>query len=136
MTAEAEKLERTVVKTYVPRYQKERWREAADSMEMSLSEFVRTMVQAGRRGFDLGPEEGDRREPGPPPSSPGGDGLETRLLDVLSADRFRTWDELVEALAENFEDELESTLQELTGEGRIVHSPRRGGYALAEGPDE
>src|SRR6056297_3280818 len=48
--------DRRSVKTYVPAEQKDRWREHADELGMSQSEFVRTMVQAGRRGFSP-PEE-------------------------------------------------------------------------------
>lgn len=43
--------DRVAVRTYVPAYQKERWREHAEELNMSQSEFVRSMVQAGRRGF-------------------------------------------------------------------------------------
>jgi hypothetical protein len=45
-------VERTSVKTYVPSYQKKEWKTHADELGMSQSEFVRTMVQAGRRGFE------------------------------------------------------------------------------------
>ncbi|MFT4957036.1 MAG: hypothetical protein ACI9EZ_000344, partial [Halobacteriales archaeon] len=52
MTDEDVDTERSVVKTYVPAYQKALWQRQAETLEMSQSEFVRTMVQAGRRGFD------------------------------------------------------------------------------------
>ena len=48
---------RTSVKTFVPAYQKDEWKRHADELDMSQSEFVRTMVQAGRRDFDLEPVE-------------------------------------------------------------------------------
>ena len=54
---------RTSVRTYLPEYQKAKWEEHAEELGMSRSEFVRTMVQAGRRGF---------LEGGSPPSDPGG----------------------------------------------------------------
>ncbi len=44
--------ERAVVRTYVPAYQKAHWQDHADELDMSQSEFVRTMVQAGRSGFE------------------------------------------------------------------------------------
>ena len=50
MAADGE--ERTSVRTYVPEYQKEAWAAHADELDMSQSEFVRTMVQAGRSGFE------------------------------------------------------------------------------------
>jgi len=43
--------DRRSVKTYVPEDQKAIWQDHADDLGMSQSEFVRTMVQAGRRGF-------------------------------------------------------------------------------------
>lgn len=136
MTDESVDTERTVVKTYVPRYQKEQWREEADGLDMSQSEFVRSMVQAGRSDLALGGEEAVRPEPGSPPSDPGGDGLETRLLDALDSDSYLGWEELVEALSEDFEGRLEEAIDSLRDDGRIEHSPRQGGYALAEGVDE
>jgi hypothetical protein len=39
---------RTVVQAYVPAYQRDNWDEHADQLGMSRSEFVKTMVQAGR----------------------------------------------------------------------------------------
>lgn len=52
--------ERTTVKTYLPRYQKERWQGEADEFSMSLSEYVRCMVQAGRHNLhDLTPTQPD-----------------------------------------------------------------------------
>lgn len=44
--------ERVSVRTYVPAYQRDAWDEHAERLDMSRSEFVRTMVQAGREFFD------------------------------------------------------------------------------------
>ncbi len=121
--------DRKVVKTYVPSYQKERWREHADELGMNQSEFVKAMVQAGRRGFDLTPDE-----PGSADETPGGNGLEDRVLGVLR-EGYYSWDELVEHLTEDIEDRLESTLQRLQDENRIQHSGRHGGYTTEENGD-
>ena len=80
------------VKTYVPPYQKERWREHADRLGMSQSEFVRTMVQAGRRDFEV--PAAPTEEPAESPSS----GLEPRVKDALSAEEHRSWDDLLAAV--------------------------------------
>jgi hypothetical protein len=125
--------DRAVVKTFVPTYQKEEWKRHADDLDMSQSEFVRTMVQAGRRGFDLesGSVESAIRAEGPSDGSdPGGDGLETRLLDLLDSDDHLSWDRLVEELAGDFEDRLEDTLQRLQNENRVQYSGRRDGYTV------
>ncbi|UPV73778.1 DUF5805 domain-containing protein [Halorussus limi] len=125
--------DRAVVKTFVPTYQKDEWKRHADDLDMSQSEFVRTMVQAGRRGFGLesGAGESANRAEGPSDApDPRGDGLETRLLDLLNSDEYLSWDRLVEELAGDFEDRLEETLQELQNENRVQYSGRRGGYTV------
>lgn len=124
------------VQTYVPAYQKDEWVEHADRLDMSLSEFVRTMVQAGRS--DLSPEpRGESSaadsEPAGDPSSdsePRGRGLEDRVEAILSDGEFYDWDELVAALTDDVEDRLEEALQELQSQDRVRYSGRNGGYAL------
>jgi hypothetical protein len=129
--------ERVAVKTYVPDYQRENWREHAEALDMSLSEFVRTMTQAGRRGFDLDPvvreEPRKAEEPDPPGGDPGGDGLEDLVLDTLREEGSASWATLVDAATEDVEDSLDETLGRLQDEGRIQHSGRAGGYTLTEG---
>lgn len=136
--AEESDVERTSVRTYVPRYQKERWREHADALGMSQSEYVRTMVQSGRRGFELEPESGEsideQSEPEGSfhPSHPGGNGLETRVLSTLSDGEVMSWDQLVEALSGDLEDRLDDALEELQQENRIRYRGRDGGYTLVD----
>ena len=122
--------ERTVVKTYVPAYQKERWREHADELAMSQSEFVRSMIQAGRRDFTV--DDDDPELSGSEDETPGVDGLEDRVLDALD-DSYCSWDELVEVLTEDIEERLEITLQRLQRENRIQYSGRHGGYTIEDG---
>ena len=116
---------RTSVRTYVPAYQKEEWERQADRMDMSLSEFVRSMVQAGRRGFEGG-GAGDS-----PEDTSGDDGrdLEAQIVAELRERGCCSWDELVTAVTDDIESELERTLQESP---RIQHSPRQGGYLLED----
>ncbi|WP_227376654.1 DUF5805 domain-containing protein [Haladaptatus halobius] len=121
--------ERSVVKTYIPEYQKDEWRAHADDLDMSQSEFVRAMVQAGRRGFEFDPVQ-----TAPEGSNPGGDELETRLIDHLSSESL-SWEELVERLAGDFEDRLDRTLDELQSKNRVQYSGRRGEYVLVGGGD-
>jgi hypothetical protein len=116
---------RTSVRTYVPAYQKEEWQRQADRMDMSLSEFVRSMVQAGRRGF-----EGDTADQTPDePSVDDGRDLETQVVAELRERECCSWDVLVTAVTDDIESELERTLQESP---RIQHSPRQGGYLLKD----
>ena len=85
----ADERERVQVKTTIPAYQKHAWREEADDLGMSLSEFVRSMVQAGRRGFES-PRSGRPESD----ATPGVEAVEKTILDILderalSAERLR-----------------------------------------------
>lgn len=131
--------ERTSVRTYVPRYQKERWQSHAEELDMSQSEFVRTMVQAGRKGFEPPESEttdnsasANETEARSPDADPGGNGLEDRVLEALGDGDHYDWDELVAALTDDIEQRLDETLQELQSEGRVRYSGRHGGYVLDE----
>lgn len=124
--------QRVTVSTYVPQSQRERWREHAEELGMSQSEFVRTMVQAGRRGFTFDGEtdvveEADSRGP-----TPRGDGLKTAVQGILREEGPLDWDELADALADDLEDRLESILDDLQTDNRVRYDGRRGGFELLE----
>ncbi len=122
--------DRVSVQTYVPTGQRDRWREEADDLDMSQAEYVRTMVQAGRRGFDL--SDGNGEEPASPDATPGVDGLEDRVLAVLEAEGTADWETLLAGVTDDIEERLEETLEELQAEDRILHSGRRGGYTVVD----
>jgi hypothetical protein len=122
--------DRRSVKTYVPVEQKDRWQDHADELGMSQSEFVRTMVQAGRRGFSIDESE-NPVDPDPSGSDPGGDGLERRVQSAL-AEGPLSWEELVEAVAGDFEDQLEAALDALQDRNRVRYNGRKGGYTLTD----
>lgn len=141
MTAEPDTT-RATVSTYVPTYQKERWREHADELGMSQSEFVRAMVQAGRRGFGADEASGsssrisDERDRNPvegrsPNDTPRGDGLEDRVLEVLD-DGPCSWEELVDRMTDDLESRLDETLERLQRQNRVRYSGRRGGYTRVD----
>ena len=143
MAAEDAATERKTVMTYVPAYQKERWSEHAEAMGMSQSEFVRTMVQAGRRDFEIPSAAGEKQAPEEPAestSNPRGkeakDGFEDQVLDVLSASEYQSWDELLAALTDDIESRLDETLQELQAANTVRYSGRNGGYALTADSEE
>ena len=130
---------RTTVKTYVPAYQREEWDGHADDLDMSRSEFVRSMVQAGRRGF--GAEESGARESGEEgdagPAGPTDDGddqrpFETRIMNALSTSEYLSWEDLVEAVTSDIEDQLETTLQDLQADNVVRYSGPNGGYTIDE----
>ena len=131
--------DRATVRTYVPSYQKALWKEHADELGMSQSEFVRTMVQAGRRGFEPGDSDSDdvddssdAAEPRSTDATPRGEPLKDRVEDVLDDGGYYDWDELLDELTDNIEERLDETLQELQSDGRIRYSGRNGGYVLDE----
>jgi hypothetical protein len=122
------------VQTYVPAYQKEEWQAHADELGMSLSEFVRSMVQAGRRGFTGESASGSEptgEEPGGRADSdadPRGSRLEDRVLSTLADGDSYDWDELVAAVTDDLEAQLDEVLQELQARDEIRYSGREGGY--------
>lgn len=132
MSTESDGTETVQVKTRVPTYQREAWREAADRLEMSQSEFVRTMVQAGRSGLEGAESTGqpsNREEAPSEESTPGVNGLEERVLATLDSGGAVSWDELVEELVGDFEERLEEVLQ---ASDRVRYSGREGGYVLTD----
>lgn len=130
MSSDADGTETVQVKTRVPAHQRAAWRDAADELEMSQSEFVRTMVQAGRSGFEAADETGSTSSPeedGSRGSDPRGDALEARVREALSNGDAIGWDDLVEAVLGDFEQRLEEITQEADD---IRYSGREGGYVL------
>ena len=124
--------DRVSVQTYVPAGQRDRWRREADELDMSQAEYVRTMVQAGRRSFDLEGGETAADEPRPPDATPRGEGLKDRILDALDEGGVTDWETLLSAVTDDVEARLEEALRELQSEGRVRHSPREGGYTVVD----
>jgi hypothetical protein len=130
---------RTSVRTYIPAYQKEQWQSHAEELDMSQSEFVRTMVQAGRSGFEPPETESTRvsasaesTDTASPDANPGGNGLEERVLETLADGGHYDWEELLAALTDDIEQRLDDVLQALQSDGRVRYSGRHGGYVLDE----
>jgi hypothetical protein len=139
MAADSENTSKVVVQTYLPEYQRDEWDTHAEELGMSRSEFVKTMVQAGRRGF----EGATKPDSEPTPSadsqelSAEADGhtqapetLRETVVGALSADDYRSWDELLATVTDDIESQLEETLQDLQADNRVRYSGRHGGYTL------
>jgi len=123
--ATEEETKRVTVKTYVPAYQKAEWESHAADLDMSQSEFVRTMVQAGRSDFTVNPAD-----PEDPDANHGGQDLEERLLDVLDSGGPMNWEELLDSVTEDMENRLDETLSRLQESNVVRYSGRDGGYTL------
>lgn len=119
--------DRVAVKTYVPRYQKEEWNDHANELNMSLSEFVRTMVQAGRSDLEV-PSLHD----GEPTQADEVDDnrFEERILAALEQNDVLDWDELTDRLINDVENDLDDALERLQDENLVMYSGRNGGYVL------
>lgn len=127
MTGSDNSTERAAITTYVPEYQKSQWATHAEELDMSQSEFVRTMVQAGRQGFG----DPDPDSPASSGSNPGGN-VEETILDALSRNGSLSWDDMVEVVLGDLESKLEDAIIELQSSGTITHHPRDGTYSLQE----
>lgn len=128
----SDETERKAVRTYIPGYQKTIWEEDAENMDMSLSEFVRTMVQAGRSDLELASDE--QSEPanknGSSDPTSGRSTFRDRIVSLLSEEGALDWDELVAAMTSDIETDLEETLEVLQEDNVIQYSGRQGGYVL------
>jgi hypothetical protein len=125
---------RTVVQTYVPAYQREEWDTHAEELDMSRSEFVKTMVQAGRQYFGKQPavaasdsDSADSEET---------TDLSSEITSHLAESGPSSWEQLLAGVTGDIESRLEETLQELQEDDQIRYSGRDGGYVLMEGDDE
>ncbi|MFA9516147.1 DUF5805 domain-containing protein [Halopenitus sp. H-Gu1] len=126
--------DRTSIRTYVPAYQKDEWVTHAEELGMSQSEFVRTMVQAGRRGVSIegntDPEPSE--EPDDPNLNPGGNDLEDHVRNVLESEGVLSWEELLAAVTADLETRLEDALDHLQDDGTVRYRGREGGYVLID----
>lgn len=135
-TESGERTERTVVQAYVPKYQRDQWDEHASELDMSRSEFVKAMVQAGRRGFGTQYPDDQNSTGVTTDGNPKGKGdLEKTVIQLLEADSSLSWEELLEAVTGDIESNLDEILQDLQQQNRIRYSGRNGGYVLEEAPE-
>lgn len=124
--------ESVAVKSYVPAYQKELWKEDAEEMDMSLSEFVRCMVQAGRRGFDtatVGQEATTETASEDRLVGLDEEALRERIHAMLARVDHLTYEEIVLLVTGDLEREVADALMALQSENEAVHT--REGYHLA-----
>jgi hypothetical protein len=128
--------ERVAVQTYVTETQRDSWRREAENKDMSQAEYVRTMVQAGRRGFNIGDSDAatgsETRKRQDPAPTPGVDDMKDRVLAVLQETEFAGWDVLLAGITDDIEERLEETLEELQSDDRIRYSGRHGGYTVID----
>jgi len=120
--------ERVSVRTYIPAYQRDQWVEEAEERDMSQSEYVRTMVQAGRRNLALDGKPPKTEDSG---TNPRGEALEHRLIAVLREEGPCAWGDLVQLLTADLENRLEDALETLQERDQVRHSGPEG-YVVTE----
>lgn len=134
--------ERVVVQTYVPKYQREDWDTWADELDMNRSEFIRTMVQAGRRVYVEGEpgimqstpvgEVSDTSESSVGSERSDGESLAHSVKELLAEKGCLDWDELLTEVSGDIETRLDNALETLQSENQVKYSGREGGYVLQE----
>lgn len=135
MATEERDTERVTIRTYIPAYQRDEWEREANRLNMSRAEYVRTMVQAGRREFSFEVRQSTERNRGEDASGgfdPGVDSLRSRVLDVLQREGVCDWDELMSGVTGDLEEQVEETLDSLQRKNRIRYDGRRGGYTVID----
>lgn len=119
--------ESVAITTYIPEHQKGIWETHADELEMSLSEFVRSMVQAGRRGFrETEPHSTQSAAENP------GENMEQTVLQALDEKDALAWEDLVDFVQGDLESTLEEAVISLQEADEITHRPRDGTYTRTE----
>ena len=122
--AQSDSTNRVSVKTYVPEYQKQHWVNHASELGMSLSEFIRTMVQSGRQPFEI-------EQSAPIDVTPRVEDLKTPILDTLQNGP-ASWEEIAESVIGDIESDVEREVQKMVKSGEIVISPRTGQYSISD----
>lgn len=118
--------ERVSVKTYLPRYQKEEWVSHAEDLDMSQAEFVRTMVQAGRRVFEED-DAADRESTTADGAPETADGLSEQVRTLVEVNGPVSKGEIVA----EFEDVVADVLEDLAAAGEIEYDIHADGFVTA-----
>jgi metal-responsive CopG/Arc/MetJ family transcriptional regulator len=101
------------IKLSVPEHLCEKWDEEVEKYADSRSEFIRMMVEAGRKEFQAVESEVDESSE-----------LKEILLEIVASRDGTTPEEIIEILEDKVIEELES----LDEDGDIKYSPQVGGY--------
>lgn len=126
---ESESEEKQSVKTYVPASQKQLWQEHAASLDMTLSEYVRCMVQRGKSAYAM-----DDLDTPSQPSNPRGNTSKEGLLDIIDSESATSFDIIVDSYTTHIENEVEAGLVALEQDNLIKQTPR-GGWIKADGEE-
>lgn len=124
-TTDTDREATVAVQCTVPEYQRQEWEQHAEDLDMSLSEFLRCMTQAGRNGFTAQSNEASTE------SNQTRNSTEIVEFDLLAFIREHgpiDWDDIMTAL----EADVETYLNSLQTDGSVVYSGQAGGYVVTE----
>lgn len=124
-TTDTDREATVAVQCTVPEYQRQEWEQHADDLDMSLSEYLRCMTQAGRNGFTAQSDDTSTA------SDQAENSTEIVEFDLLAFIRERgptDWDDVMTAL----EADVEESLNSLQTDGVVVYSGQAGGYVVSE----
>jgi hypothetical protein len=124
--------ERVGARVYLPRYQKQQWKDEADDNDLSLSEYIRLMVQAGRQSPVFDHDHTTSTDTAADAPAPSSGEFREQVLRLLDTGEFTSWGDLQQTLTDHVETELDAALTELQEEGRVRYSGRHDGYTLTD----
>ena len=104
----------------VPKDEFEKWMQEREELNMSKSEYCRNMVRAGRRELNVESEHPDNQVTQL-------DEIEDEVIKRLSTSEPTSFEEIIEMLVGDIEDEVQEVLLE---NDRAVYLPKEDGYIL------
>ncbi|MBB6645220.1 DUF5805 domain-containing protein [Halobellus ruber] len=130
---------RATITVYAPVYQRDKWDEEAEELGLSRSEYLKMMIQAGRKHFD--PDNGQKKltsiggaeTPIPDSDHPSNKFsedicLESQILEAISRGDYLTWNEIVDTVVDDIERYIDKELDDLRDSNQIRYDGQRGGF--------
>ncbi|MFC6721543.1 DUF5805 domain-containing protein [Halobacteriaceae archaeon SHR40] len=109
------------VTVYPSSEESEIWKEEANDMGMTYSEYYRMMINAGRREFAFVEAAADAEDTT-------NRLLEERVIDVLDAEEPKNFEDVVEeVVTTHYKERIAEVLRD---DDRATYRPRDGGYVL------
>lgn len=103
----------------LPEWQKQQWEQEAETMNMTLSCYTRTMVEAGRSKIGVT----DTQTPNEFTTG----NIEDQIRETLAEQGPLSWDALLDAVLQNMENRIDQTVSEMADV-----SVKKGKYTLTK----
>jgi hypothetical protein len=102
------------------------WEHQAKQAKLSVSEYVVRMTEAGRMSVQMQPAGGGDA------AAMSVEQLTEEVVEQLRHEEAVAWEELLDAISKNLEEQLEEALERLQEDGVVRYSGLQGGYRLVE----